>query len=319
MLEAICYLAGGKSFRAVGDTDLIKFQHDFFRIRANFVYHDTSYLFEAALDSKGRKFIKIDERKIERISELYKYLKVVYFSQEDIELIDGQPKKRRQFFDLAAAQKDYSYINKYRDYQKILKQRNALLKTQYSVKDKQIWDARFVEAAAEVTIPRIEYLQTINQEITAKYSEIGYQNEKIEITYRFSYDVSDKLPLKDTIRAELKKKEREERLYQRTMVGPHIDDYLFFVNGLPLSRFGSHGQKRCFSIAARLAQAVILNRKEHDTAIMIFDDVLADLDEKRAGAIIESLSSSNQIFIATPNPLPYKVLNLPFINVEECV
>jgi len=137
------------------------------------------------------------------------------------------------------------------------------------------------------------------------------------IRYQFSYPYKADKPLADLLREELIRLESDEKRYQRTMIGPHLDDFIFILDKRSINRFGSHGQKRCFAIAVKLALASLITSTDTDPTILIFDDVLADLDEKRAKAIIDSLGDKNQIFIATPTPSLYRSMKLPFIDMES--
>ncbi len=315
LLEAISYCAYGKSLRSLTDIDLIRVNQPFFQIRAVFIYKGKKFLLEAALDRKGRKLIKVNNSRLARVSELYKYLKIVYFSQDDINLIEGPPKARRQFFDMAISQTEYAYIDLLKRYYQLLKQRNALLKTEYSSTEKQAWDTRLTDVAVKIIDMRISYLTSLNRGLQKHYESIGYTSEEVEIRSNFSFPYSSDKDLLVVFRSEMQRLEEDERRYQRTLLGPHLDDYQFILNKSSINRFGSHGQKRCLAIAVKLSLASLISSS--DPTILIFDDVLADLDEQRAKSIIESLGSNNQIFIATPTPSLYKSMDLPFIDIAQ--
>ncbi len=316
LLEAIAYLAYGKSYKLAKDSDLIYYERDFFRINAKFHLHYGDYKFEAAVNQIGQKRIRINNVQVSRISELYKMLKTIIFSQEDINIITGTPRQRRSFFDLAVSQSNFQYIEILREYNNTLKQRNALLKTEFSSKDKEIWDKRLSVTAARVIRLRTDYLSAINQEINnCPIFSVTTPSERMLIKYKCRFNITKYKQVKDTILEELQKKLKDEVYYQRTLIGPHLDDYIFLLNGKNISRFGSHGQKRSFIILLGLAQSRLVTKSDHDAAVMIFDDVLSDLDEKRTESIVGYLKGNNQIFVATPNPLPYKNLGLPLIDL----
>jgi len=317
LLEAICFFAYGKSFSAPSDLDLVKRDTDYFHIKGEFLLQQRKFLFEASFDNKARKLIKVNNQRLQRVSDLYKYLKIVYFSHDDINLIEGSPKRRRQFFDLAISQSNLRYLERYKDYSQILKHRNALLKTDYAQAEKKVWDSRLIECAADITNARLEYIKKLNTELKKHYAKIGYSQEDVAIEYQFSFKMRKESELKEVFASELRRVEREEKLYQRTMIGPHLDDYNFTLNDQNINRFGSFGQKRCFAIAIKLGMANLLSKNDKEEAILIFDDVLSDLDEQRTKCIIDSLGMGNQIFVATPSPAPYKALNLSFIDLEN--
>ncbi len=317
LLEAIYYFAYGKSFRSNSDIDLIKHDEDYFRIEGKFESCRQFHTFEAALDRNKRKLIKIDGHRIEKISELLRLLKIVFFSQEDINLIGGTPKKRRQFFDLAISQIDFHYVDILKKYHQTVKQRNILLKSDWGYADKRPWDEILVETAEIVINYRKRYLNRVNDELS--HTNINQNLDSIKLKYRCSFSYSPKYSFKDQFIKELKKIEQEEINMQRTLIGPHLDDYIFMMNDRNINRFGSHGQKRCFVLMLGLVHSRLLSGSDNDTAIMIFDDVLSDLDCHRTKSILMTLNDTNQIFIATPNPEPYKDLNLPLFNLQSII
>lgn len=317
LLEAISYSAFGRSFRSLTDLDLIRFEEPCFQIKAVFYYHSKRFIFEAALDRKSRKLIRVNNTRLAKVSELYRYLKIVYFSQNDINLIDGAPKGRRQFFNMAISQSDFSYIHLLKQYYQLIKQRNALLKTDYSAVEKRAWDKKLIDLSEAIVMKRLNYLKRLNEELIKHYQRIGYDSEEVCIKPSYSFSCQNGTKIADALRDEIKRLERDEKRYQRTLIGPHLDDFLFLLNGSGINRFGSHGQKRCFAIAVKLALASLISSTDSEPAILIFDDVLADLDEKRAHSIIDSLGNQNQIFIATPTPKLYSSMKLSLFNMEE--
>ncbi len=316
LLEAISYCAFGKSIRSASDSDLVSFSKAFFRLESTFEIQGNKIEIDAAFDNK-RKLIKLDDCKIDKISELYKYAKVVYFSPEDIELVSGGPSYRRKFIDLAISQTSYKYLDSLRTYNRILKQRNALLKTDFSFKEKKIWDERLAKVAGEIIEDRLEYLEAFIPQLCDKYFFVSGKEESLSIEYKFSFPRNELLDFSQNIKEHLEEIENNEIRMQRTLVGPHLDDIEFSIKGKPARNFGSQGQKRSLAITARLVQAYIIRKKNNDAPILIFDDVLADLDRVRAQKIMDVLEDDHQIFIATPNLGLYEDFGLETINLEK--
>lgn len=295
ILESICLFAFGKSFKNAPDTDLINFGADFFRIEAEFEIGKEQINASAAAD-KAKKIFKINNNPIKRISELYSFFKIVYLSPDDIVLISGSASKRRQFLNQALSQSNSIYLNCFRNYFNILKQRNKLLKSSFEVKEKKIWDEQFVKAAIEVTKIRQEYIKIIAPIIQKKYKQISSSFEEIAIKYKSSFQTLDF----DEMIAILNSIEQKEIAYGHSLKGPHVDDIIFDINEHDSRKFGSQGQKRTLAIALKLAQAETVTTYK---PILMFDDVLADLDEERIKNVLSLLPEECQIFIATPQNL----------------
>jgi DNA replication and repair protein RecF len=315
LLEAISYFAFGKSFRTSSDLDLINFSKAFFRIEGSFKLKNTIHKFEAAVD-KTRKLIKIDGNAIARISELYRYLKVVYFSPDDIFMIGGSPKYRRNFIDQAISQYSFKYIEFLRTYNRILKQRNALLKTKFESSEKRTWDEQFARNGAELIKLRLKYLEQFIPKLTKCYDNINENSEILGIEYKYSFPVTG-TDIADDILRHLNETEEQEIKQERTLCGPHLDDIDFLIDQHAARKFGSQGQKRSLAIAVRLVQAQLILEEGSEAPIFMFDDVLADLDKKRAKKIMGMLKKSHQVFIATPNTEIYAPFNLPEIEMEK--
>ncbi len=313
LLEAMSYIAFGKSFKTNHDTDLISFSKDFFRIEGTFNFKNRKYSFETAVD-KSKKIIRINKTNVLKTSELYKYLKVVYFSPEDIAIIGGAPSFRRNFIDQATSQYSYEYIELLRIYSRILKQRNALLKTEFERSEKKTWDEQFVKYGVEIIKFRLKYLEKFIPILIGYYSNISGQKEKLNISYKYSFPVSGS-DIQESLFEHLEKIEDQEIQQERSLAGPHLDDIEFLINEHPARNFGSHGQKRSLAIAARLVQANLIAQMDGDTPVLMFDDVLSDLDKYRAERILQMLERTHQIFITTPNIEIYKNFRLPEIDL----
>jgi len=317
LLESISYFAFGKSFQTTKDLELINFSKAFFRLEADFTIKNKSHFFEAASD-KAKKIIKINKSNIARISELYKYLKVIYFSPNDIEIISGSPVYRRNFIDQAISQYSFDYIEHLRNYKRILKQRNALFKTDYSSNEKRVWDEQFAMAGTKIISFRQKYLINFAPLLEDYYKEISGEKENLSTKYKYSFP-NDSEDIMSNIIDYLLQIEDQEKYQERTLAGPHLDDVELFINTHSARKYSSQGQKRSIAIAMRLAQTELIKEKDDDTPILMFDDVLADLDKMRTQRIIEMLKGKHQIFIATPNITNYRSFGLPEIDLNDVI
>lgn len=316
LLEAIAYFAFGKSFQNNKDIELINFSKAFFRLEGKFKLSSRELDFSAAAD-KAKKIIKLDDYSIARISDLYQYLKVVYFSPVDINIAGGSPAFRRNFLDQAVSQFSFEYISNLRNYNRVLKQRNALLKSEFDIAEKRSWDQQFAELAVKIIEQRKAYLQEFIPILQQDYHQISAERDILTIQYKYSFPQNSSNDLLSSLLEHLEYSLDQEIHYERSLCGPHLDDIELMINDHPARKFGSQGQKRSLAIAVRLVQAKLISKLNIDPPILMFDDVLSDLDEIRANKIMELLQAEHQIFIATPNKQHYLNFKLPEIDLEE--
>lgn len=315
LLEAISYIAFGKSFRNANDKDIKRFKTDFFRISGNFILDREQYQYEVSY-KKNHKNIKLNNNLIDKISSLYEYLKVVYLAPIDIEIISGSPTHRRRFLDISISQFSFEYIEILRKFKKILNQRNALLKTNFQSYQKRSWDKQFSKTGAFLMNKRKDYLVRFIPILREKYKSITDNTEDLTIKYNPSFKVEND-DIESSFEKAIHRVEQKEKEFEYSLIGPQRDDIDFYIDNKPTRQFASQGQKRSLAIAARLSQADMIKEEMKTYPIMIFDDVLSDLDKYRAYNIINLLKKNHQIFIATPNVNLYNKIDLPKIDMEK--
>ncbi|PID28363.1 MAG: hypothetical protein CSB55_05185 [Candidatus Cloacimonadota bacterium] len=316
LLEAVTYFSLGKSHKKLKDGDLIKFGENFFFIKIIFQCNGRDICVNAGYDRNNKKIIKVNDVLINKNSELLKYLKVVYFSPSDTDLIYGSPGVRRRFFDLAVSQTDFRYLEILKKYNQILKQRNALLRSEFNLSEKRVWDRRFAEKIYEISRMRKDYLADFNKLAVEKYSQVSGALEKIEISYKSAVPDEYKDSVK-SVNEYIAAGEEKEIRYERSLVGVHLDDYFIRIDGIPAREFSSQGQARSIACALRLAQAELIFGIAGERPVLIFDDVMADLDKMRVNNLIKAILGKYQIFIASPDGDLYRDLNLNIINLEN--
>lgn len=313
LLEAICYPAFGKSVRQYADADLINFEASEFAINSKYVDDNKIFNFQV-ISSKNKKTIKLNNNPINRISELYNYLKIVYFSADDIWLVNGNRQKRRSFFDQAITQSSVLYSDVLREYYRILEQRNSILKDDKFKTQLKQWNELFIKKAIELVEYRKNYLarfiviaENILNDITDSFEslEIDYEaNNRVEYEYEWLNNYLSKI-------------EQSEFEYKRTLIGPHLDEYNFNINSYSVKRYSSQGQRRSLVIALRFAQIKMIKESLNTESIIIFDDALSELDKVRVDKILTHLTGNNQVLIASPNIDNYKGFNFPVIDLNE--
>lgn len=299
LLEAIAFCGIGKSIRFHHDDELLNFEADYFRIDSSF-YTDHLHDLQVSLSyGEKRKLLKLDDLPIRQLSRLFDLVKVIYCAPEDLLLVNGAPRFRRQYFDLAIAQLYPLYIPVLRNYLHIVEQRNAMLKQSYQPAEKQSWDDAFATALYEVWDYRSRYLALVNEALTDQFSGIFPQAASIKIKYLPVL----KIPISSsvsTIIKHLKELEPRERLLQRSLAGAHLDDYEFRFKGRIMRTYASQGQKRIAVIILKLIQARLIESITGIKPILLFDDIFAELDSYHSHCIRDCIDSRYQVFIASP-------------------
>lgn len=314
LLEAITYFAYGKSVLNSKDNEMIRFDQKFFKLNADFNFNDKNSSFQIAY--QNYKSIHINDVWIKKISELYQYLQIIYFAPDDINLIIGSPKNRRSFLDLAISKIYWAYIEIMKMFQNVLLQRNALLKNSFHPSEKKAWDEQLCNLGTDIIDYRLKFLQDFTPIFQKCYREISGFTESINIEYLCSFNFK-KDNIKESFNHELSRVSDQEINYQRTIIGPHLDDLLLKIDNQPVAKFASQGQKRSLVIALKIALAQMIQNVSGIYPILIFDDTLAELDTHRSENLINMLSEHHQIFIATPNMEHYKNFNLQILELES--
>ncbi len=306
LLESIHYLSCGKSPITSTEKEMIRFESDFFFARALCEIQNHEHTISIGMERSNEKKALVDGVQLERISDLYRYLKAIYFSPSDINMVSGPGGDRRLVFNQAISQYSFGYLENYRVFQRVLKQRNALLKTSFDPQEKESWDRQFARAASDLVQMRLDYLKEFMPRYVSAYRSISGNAETPSMVYHPKFEIDSTMSVHDAYLQRMQAIQEKEIEYGHTMVGPHRDDFVFYLDGHPARAYASQGQRRSISIAVRLAQAELIREATGETPVMMFDDVLAELDERRARHLIEMLNPEHQIFIATPNPGDYR-------------
>lgn len=272
ILEAIYLCATARSHRTKQEKELIQWtqKEACVRIKAQKKYIETTLSFKLTLSSKS---IYVNQLPIRRLDELLGNLYVVMFSPEDLRLVKNSPKERRRFIDMELSQLDRRYYQTLRQYHKVLKQRNLTLKTQ-DVMMLDVWDSQLIQYAKEIIQRRIQFINEINQLAKEIHACITNRQENLQINYLPS------APL-ETFEIQLLKNREKDRMHKTTLIGPHRDDIQFLINDRDAKLYASQGQQRTIVLALKLAELELMKKQTGDAPILLLDDVLSELDEKR--------------------------------------
>ncbi len=300
LLEAIAYCGLGRSVRFHQDCDLPRETTPGFQLRGDFGEDGGGELSIQISWQEGKKLLKINGLPERQLSRIYECVKVIYLAPEDVHLVGGNTKaRRRQYFDLAIAQLYPRYIGLLREYLHVVQQRNILLKQSWLPAEKRGWDKRFAELMLEVLSYRSRYLELLNQTFGGQYPQISEQVRDIRIEYVCQVPGAYPADADGILRLLAEWSDREKR-YQRSLLGPHLDDYCFRMAGHELRTFGSQGQKRITVVILKLIQAALIEQLTKIKPVLLFDDVLAELDALHTGRVREYVDQRYQIFIASP-------------------
>lgn len=304
LVESIYLSSFGKSFRTGSDYKLIKFgeKETFIKVEAEKENFDTEVeiIIKSKSSSTTDKFVKKDRKNITRASELLNNILIVIFSPEDLKIVKDEPEKRRRFINRELCQISLSYYDSFVNYRKTLLQRNTYLKELNINPDiLDAWDVQLAKYGALIIKLREKYIEKIAKISAEIHNGITGGEEKLIINYEPNLNIQPTVKDQEERFYESLKLSYESDLKNRsTQVGPHRDDISFFVNGVDMRSFGSQGQQRTCALSLKLAELSLIKEDTGENPILILDDVMSELDQKRQEFLIETLKD-NQLFITT--------------------
>ncbi|QHE50569.1 DNA replication/repair protein RecF [Pontibacillus sp. HMF3514] len=308
LMEAIYVLAFSRSYRTPRDKELIMWDEEYAKIKGSVYKRKRRFPLEVIVSKKGKK-AKLNHLEQKRLSDYIGALNIVMFAPEDLNLVKGNPQVRRRFIDMEIGQIQPAYIYHLGQFQKVLKQRNHLLKeyqrNQHKQQDTtmlQILTEQLIEHAATVVQRRFNFLHLLRKWAGPIHHGISRQLEELQIEYDASADVSEDMDLSTLVRVfEDKFKEVEKREIERgtTLVGPHRDDLIFKVNGKDVQTYGSQGQQRTTALSLKLAEIELIFNEVGEYPILLLDDVLSELDDYRQSHLLHTIQGKVQTFVST--------------------
>jgi len=304
LLEAIFTLCLGRSQRGAADPVLVNAQADFYRLEGEISTPTSTHKLAVAYQAGGRKRITIDTVSA-RASELYEYSCLVAAGPEDSDILSGPPAARRLFLDLYLAQLSSRYLADLSDYQRVVVQRNAALRSEMSPEP---FDALLVDYGVRIMLARAVFLNSLSVEATRAYSRIT-GGEPLRVSYepkvRFDLAVTRPDAVAAAFQSELAREADRERAAQVSLVGPHRDEVAFDICGLPARTHGSQGQWRAAAIALKLGVFELLKEKRGEPPILLLDEIFAELDSERSNRLVESFVDADQLFLTTAVEPPH--------------
>ncbi len=296
ILEAIYLSATTKSHKGSKDKDIVNFNKEEAHIRTCLEKDGIDVRIDMHLRKNKTKGIAIDGQKIKKASELLGILNVVFFSPEDLSIIKNGPAERRRFVDMELCQLDQFYLYNLNHYNKIVNQRNKLLKDMYlnpSLRETlNIWDSQLVSYGSKIIERRQLFVEQLNEIIYDIHKKLSGGKE--ELTIKYEPDIL----IEDYEKALFSSQDKDVKLKQTT-VGPHRDDFSFMVGDIDIRKFGSQGQQRTAALSLKLSEIELVKKMTKDNPILLLDDVLSELDSNRQNYLLSTIGEIQTIITCT--------------------
>lgn len=325
LVEAIGYLATLRSHRVSSDAALVRHGADVAIVRGELRHETRSMAIDVRVQKSGANTAKVNGRVV-KARELPRYFTTVLFAPEDLSLVRGDPSTRRDFLDQLIATRSPRLATVMADYERVLKQRNSLLKSARATGVRsaelgtlEVWDERLVGLGSELVAARIQLAAELTPFVQAAYERLVGEDHGAGLSMRLSVlahagsvitdeqdedshlETGGEITLDEIATCfagrlhELRGKELERGM---SLVGPHRDDAVFWLNGLPARVTASHGESWSFALALKLAAAELVRRESRaGDPVLILDDVFAELDARRRSRLAEAIGDFEQVLI----------------------
>ena len=296
ILEAVYVCCTSKSHKSAKDRDIIRFNQDESHIKLQIRKNNVPYRIDMHLKKNKPKGIAINGVPIRKASELFGIANVVFFSPEDLNIIKNGPSERRRFIDMELCQLDNFYLYNLNHYNKIVNQRNKLLKDMYMNPDLKetltIWDMQLVSYGSKIIERRKLFVEQLNEIIYEIHKKLSGGREEIRIQYEPDVEL-------DEFESKLRNSQDRDMRAKMTSVGPHRDDFSFLVGDVDIRKFGSQGQQRTAALSLKLSEIELVKRITKDTPVLLLDDVLSELDSNRQNYLLNSIGDIQTIITCT--------------------
>ena len=296
ILEAVYICATTKSHRSSKDVELIKMDEEEGHIKILIEKKGREHRIDIHLRKNKSKGIAIDGIPIKKASELFGVFNVIFFSPEDLNIIKNGPAERRKFIDMELCQLDKIYVYHLMNYNKILMQRNRLLKDLSFRQDLRetldIWDRQLADYGSKIIKRRETFIQTIGEIMKPIHRKLTNEKEEIEIYYQKNCE-------EDCLYEKIVENREKDIRYKTTSVGPHRDDLLFFNQDMNIRIYGSQGQKRTVALSLKLAEIELVKNMIHDMPVLLLDDVMSELDSGRQNHLLNSIDQIQTLITCT--------------------
>ena len=296
ILEAIYVSATTKSHKGSKDKDIVHFNKEEAHIRTNIEKDGVPSRIDMHRRKNKSKGIAVDGQKLKKAADLLGLCNVVFFSPEDLGIIKNGPSERRRFVDMELCQLDQFYLYNLNNYNKIVNQRNTLLKDMYFNPQLRetlnIWDMQLVSYGSKIIERRKLFVDQLNEIIYDIHKKLSGGKEEIRIVYEPDVQIEE-------FEKELSLNQDRDIKAKMTTVGPHRDDFSFMIADTDIRKFGSQGQQRTAALSLKLSEIEIVKKITKDTPRLLVDDVLSELDSNRQDYLLNSIGDIQTIITCT--------------------
>lgn len=326
IIEALFMCASGRSHRTTKDIELMNIDSNNYYIKLKAVKTVETSDIEIIYEKDKKKVIKINEIPLKKIGALMGNVLAVIFSPEDLSIINEGPSQRRRFIDITLSQIKPSYFYDLQIYNKVLQQRNSLLKelqiNRNLIDTLEVWDENLCETGARIIKLRNEFINRLSKVSAKNHYMLSNCNENMEINYRPSVNVNsfnDVNAIKENFMSDLKRYRHVELKRCTTLKGPHRDDYDILINGMDVKSFGSQGQKRTVILSIKLSELQIIKDETGEYPVFLLDDVMSELDNKRREILFDNIHNVQTFVTCTEKDIFLKkeFKDIIFINVKN--
>lgn len=303
ILEAIYYLATGKSHRTSRDQELIREGSSSLAAQAAVVRKTGELALELAVGHETRKQLKINGTPEKKIAKLVGNLAAVFFSPDDLQLLKGSPAGRRRFLDIELSQISQTYLYHLISYNRAVTQRNTLLKQDpVDMTLLAIYDEQLLTAGAQLITRRAAAIQRLSHLAARFHSVLSDGQEALTLEYQSQGAEPGQTPgvseVTERLFSQMQQRQREEIRRQITLVGPHRDDIGFWINQRDAKLYGSQGQQRTAVLALKLAELHFMAEEMGEYPILLLDDVASELDPHRREYLLNAVQDGVQTFVS---------------------
>ena len=298
ILEAIYYCAFAKSHRTTRDRELINWNNHESYISLGIAKERLDKKIDIKILKDGKKAIKVNSVKINKIGELFGIFNVVMFSPEDLKIVKDSPGVRRRFIDMELCQLNKKYYYNLVQYNKVLNERNVVLKNKnLSEEMLDIYDEQLSSYGEYVIKERLKYFEKLNYYGVQVHKDITSNKENIEFKYQST--IKDLSKIKENFYEALKKSRKKDIEKGISTIGPHRDDFSIFINNVDIKSFGSQGQQRTAVLTIKFASLRIIKEITNEYPVLLLDDVLSELDFSRKRYILSTIGEIQTIITCT--------------------
>lgn len=321
ILESIFFIANLKSTRISNNLELINFDSQNVEINADIEKSNTSIELDFYYNNDKKREIKVNKLK-NRPKEFKHILKTVLFSTQDLLLLRGTPQDRRNWLDDAISQIYPAYDDRLSKYNKIKMQKNNFLKD-YNGNETllDVFNEQMMVLGSNIIYLRIKFLKEIEKIAQEKHSAIS-GSEELTIKYDNNFlTVEEEIEeISEKFKQKLEERKELEIIKKQSLVGPHRDDIIFYINNQDATKFASQGQQRTIVLALKLAELDIITQKIGEAPVLLLDDVLAELDDVRQNYLLNTIDKNTQTVITSVDTLLFDeqfLENVKIYNIEN--